>query len=45
MDWTVRPGTSMHRHDKLPMRFLSFLENRILGFRIGENRNYILRSR
>lgn len=42
MDWTVRPGKSLHRHDRLPMRFLSFLENRILGgVRIGENRNYI----
>lgn len=43
IDWTVRPGKSLHRHDKLPMRLLSFLENRILGgMRIGENRNYIL---
>ena len=44
MDWTVRAGSTMHRHDKLPMRLLSFLENRILGgIRIGENRNFILR--
>ncbi len=41
-DWEVRPGTSVHRHDALSMRMLSFLENRILGFRLGEHRNYIL---
>ncbi len=44
-DWTARPGTIPQRHDLWPMRLLSFLENRILGFRLGEHRNYILMSR
>ena len=42
MQWKALPGTSVHRHDKLSMRALSFIENRILGFRVGEHRNYIL---
>ncbi|HVO26791.1 MAG TPA: hypothetical protein VMW56_24540, partial [Candidatus Margulisiibacteriota bacterium] len=41
-DWEVRPGTSVQRHDKLGNRVLTFLENRVLGFRLGEHRNYIL---
>jgi glycosyltransferase involved in cell wall biosynthesis len=41
-NWTVRPGRNIQRHDLLRIRLLSFLENRILGFRLGENRNYIL---
>jgi glycosyltransferase involved in cell wall biosynthesis len=45
MDWEVRPGSSVHHHDKFGMRLLSFVENRILGFRLGENRNYILLER
>jgi hypothetical protein len=42
MNWTVRPGTTQQRHDTLRIRLLSFIENRILGFRLGEHRNYIL---
>jgi glycosyltransferase involved in cell wall biosynthesis len=42
MDWEVSPGTSVHGHDQLGIRMLSFIENRILGFRLGEHRNYIL---
>jgi len=41
-DWEVRPGKQVYRHDALPIRLLSFLENRVLGCRIGENRNFIL---
>ena len=41
-NWDVRPGISVHRHDKLGNRVLSFIENRVLGFRLGEHRNYIL---
>ncbi|MFQ5666301.1 MAG: glycosyltransferase family 2 protein [Candidatus Binatia bacterium] len=41
-DWAVRHGRSVQRHDTLRNRALSFLENRILGFRLGEHRNYIL---
>lgn len=43
-DWEVRPGTSVQRHDKLSNRLLTFAENRVLGFRLGEHRNYILVS-
>ncbi|MCX8072111.1 MAG: glycosyltransferase [Candidatus Binatia bacterium] len=41
MNWEVRPGKAKMRHDTLRIRLLTFLENRILGFRLGENRNYI----
>ena len=41
-DWEVRPGKNVMRHDLLRIRLLSFIENKILGFRLGENRNYIL---
>jgi len=41
-NWHVRRGTSVHRHDTLGNRVLSFVENRVLGFRLGENQNYIL---
>jgi len=40
-DWEVRAGNNLQRHDTLRIRLLSFLENRILGFRLGEHRNYI----
>jgi len=42
MDWQLRPGARRERHDTLGIRALSFIENRILGFRLGEHRNYIL---
>jgi glycosyltransferase involved in cell wall biosynthesis len=44
MDWTVRAGVRRERHDTLWIRFLTFIENHLLGFRLGENRNYILLS-
>jgi len=44
-NWDVRPGTSVQRHDKLGNRLLTFIENRVLGFRLGEHRNYILLPR
>ena len=40
-DWEVRRGTQRLRHDLLRIRLLSFLE-RLLGFRLGEHRNYIV---
>jgi hypothetical protein len=43
-DWEVRPGRRRQRHDTLRIRLLSFIENRVLGFRLGEHRNYILLS-
>jgi len=42
MDWQLRSGTRRERHDRLGIRALSFIERRILGFRLGEHRNYIL---
>jgi len=42
-NWQVRPTRSVvNRHDRIGYAVLSFIENRILGFRIGEHRNYIL---
>jgi len=41
-DWEVRPSARIERHDRLGIRLLSFLENRILGFRLGEHRNYVV---
>ncbi len=42
-NWQIRPTrSSFHRHDKLGNLLLSFIENHILGFRLGEHRNYIL---
>jgi glycosyltransferase involved in cell wall biosynthesis len=41
-DWEVRPSVRIERHDRLGIRLLSFLENRILGFRLGEHRNYVV---
>jgi len=41
--WDVKPNpVSHHDHDRLANRTLSWLENRVLGFRVGEHRNYIL---
>ncbi len=40
-DWHVTRGTSVHPHDTLRIRLLSFVENRILGFRLSRHRNYI----
>jgi glycosyltransferase involved in cell wall biosynthesis len=43
MNWEVKPTrSSRHRQDKIGNRVLSFIENRVLGFRLGEHRNYVL---
>jgi glycosyltransferase involved in cell wall biosynthesis len=41
-DWQVLPTATPQKHDRPGVRALSFLENRILGFRIAEHRNYVL---
>lgn len=42
-DWTVAASrSSVQRHDRTSVRALSWLENRVLGFRVGEHRNYEL---
>ncbi|MBI3782638.1 MAG: hypothetical protein HY270_04480 [Deltaproteobacteria bacterium] len=42
-DWTVKPGPfSGLDHDRAAQRALSWIENRVLGFRVGEHRNYVL---
>jgi glycosyltransferase involved in cell wall biosynthesis len=41
-NWHVQPGRRIERHDRLRIRLLSFLENRVLGFRLGEHKNYVL---
>ena len=41
-DWDWIPESPVrHRHDKLFVRLWSWVENEILGFRIGEYKNYI----
>ncbi len=41
-DWDWIPESPVrHRHDKLLVRLWSWIENEILGFRIGEYKNYI----
>jgi len=41
-DWQVRPTATLQKHDRRGVRVLSWLENRMLGFRVGEHRNYVL---
>jgi glycosyltransferase involved in cell wall biosynthesis len=42
-NWTVQPSAaSTQRHDRLSERALTFIEQRLLGFKVGEHRNYIL---
>ena len=41
-DWRVDPTATQRRHDQLGQRALSFVENRVLGFRLAEHRNYVL---
>jgi len=41
-DWAVHPSNNPHKHDRPAQRVLSFVENRIAGFRLGEHRNYVL---
>ena len=41
-DWHVLATATRQKHDRLGVRLLSLLENRLLGFRIAEHRNYVL---
>jgi glycosyltransferase involved in cell wall biosynthesis len=41
-DWQVLPTETRRRHDQPLQRALSFVENRLLGFRLAEHRNYRL---
>lgn len=42
-DWTVEPSPPAgHRHDRVGVQVLTWLENRVLGFRVGERRNFVL---
>ena len=41
-DWRVEPTATQRKHDRLSQRALSFVENRVLGFRLAEHRNYVL---
>lgn len=41
-DWQVLPTATQRKHDQPGVRALSWLENRLLGFRIAEHRNYRL---
>ena len=41
-NWQVLPTDTQRTHDRPGVRMLSWLENRVLGFRIAEHRNYVL---
>ena len=42
-DWTVQPsGPAGYKHDRPRVRIATWLENTLLGFRIGERKNYVL---
>lgn len=41
-DWQVLATATRQKHDRVGVRLLSLLENRVLGFRVGEHRNYVL---
>ncbi len=41
-DWDVQPTDTRRRHDEPADRIRSWIENEILGFRMGEHRNYVL---
>jgi len=41
-DWQVLPTATAQKHDRFAVRALSWVENRVLGFRIAEHRNYVL---
>ena len=46
-NWTVKPGKPNkkdHKHDRLSVRMLTFIENKILHRKIGEYRNYVILS-
>ncbi|MFI5395128.1 MAG: hypothetical protein ACHQ9S_06300 [Candidatus Binatia bacterium] len=40
-DWSVYRTHPAHKHDRIGIQVLSFVENNILGFRVGARRNYI----
>ena len=41
-NWTVKPSAPVgHKHDWVGVQALTWLENHVLGFRIGERRNYV----
>ncbi|MBN1293883.1 MAG: glycosyltransferase family 2 protein [Candidatus Latescibacteria bacterium] len=45
VDWKVKPGKpnkKLHKHDRLRVRLLTFLENHILHRKLGEYKNYVL---
>lgn len=43
LDWRVAPSAPVgHKHDRLRVQLLTYLENYLLGFRVGERRNYVL---
>ena len=41
-DWHVLPTPTRRKHDQPGQRLLSFTENRLLGFKLAEHRNYVL---
>ncbi|MGD9763006.1 MAG: glycosyltransferase [Candidatus Binatia bacterium] len=41
-DWEVLPTRTQRKHDRVGQRLLSFVENRMLGFKLAEHRNYVL---
>lgn len=41
-DWRVEATTTRRKHDRWSQRALSLVENRVLGFRLAEHRNYVL---
>ncbi|MGH7789725.1 MAG: glycosyltransferase [Candidatus Binatia bacterium] len=41
-DWQVLPTATQQKHDRPAQRALSFIENRVLGFKLAEHRNYVL---
>jgi glycosyltransferase involved in cell wall biosynthesis len=45
LDWEAKPGKPNkkdHKHDRLSVRILTFLENNIFHHKLGEYKNYIL---
>ncbi len=41
MHWKVQAGTGRRRQDTFGNRLLTFIENRVLGFRLGEHKNFV----
>ena len=45
LDWEAKPGKPNkkdHKHDRLSVRILTFLENNLFHRKLGEYRNYLL---